>query len=118
MNLKSFFDIKKIIPQDPKTRHNILIIVLIVLLFVAFIFLYDNFFRPKTVSLNVGSPKLVSGKKITSSEASESVVNKIKKDIKRMQEELNNGFYSKLREYKPSGEIIIKPGRKNPFILY
>jgi hypothetical protein len=117
MNLKLSFNVRKFIPQNPKTKHNILIVLLIVLLLVGFVIFYNNFFRSKAVSLDVDDPKLVSGKKITSSEASESVINKIKKDIKRMQEELNNDFYSKLREFKPSGEIIVKPGRKNPFVL-
>ncbi len=117
MNFKTSFNIRKFIPQNQKTKHNILVVFLIVILFIGFIVLYNNFFRSKIVSLDTETPQLVSGKKIISSESSKSVVSKIKKDIKRMQEELNNNFYTKLREFKPSGEIIVKPGRKNPFVL-
>ncbi len=117
MNLKLSFNIKKFIPQNPKTKNNILIIFLVFLALIGFIIFYNTFFKSEKISIKIEETKSISGKKITSSEASEQVINKIKKDIKRIQEELNNGFYSKLREYKPSGEIIIKPGRKNPFVL-
>ena len=111
------FNIRNLIPQNPKTKHNVMVVFLITLSLVGFIFIYNNFFKPKVIPLDVVAPESVSGKKITSTKVSEALINKIKKDIKRMQEELNNSFYSNLREYKPSGEVIVKPGRDNPFTL-
>jgi|GEM_PF-2991640 len=115
-NLSISFNIRKFIPQNPKTKHDILIVFLIIISLVGFVILYSNLFKNDPIALDVGGPESISGKQIISSEASESVISKIKRDVKRIQEELDNGFYSKLREFKPSGEVIVKPGRANPFV--
>ncbi|MBI3671760.1 hypothetical protein HY249_03130 [Candidatus Azambacteria bacterium] len=110
--------LKNLLPKSSQTRQNILIVFLIVLSLAGFVFFYESFFNKPPESPNVDQPKSISGRVITSQEVSESVINKIKNDIKKMQEELNNPFYSKLRNFEPfTGTSTIDFGRDNPFSL-
>ncbi len=110
------FSIKNLFPKDGRTRQNLLVAVLVVLSLVGFMFIYNAFFKTVPAPPQAGVSKLVSGEIITSSESSAVIINKIKRDIDKMKKELDNPFYSNLKKYESSGEIIIKPGRKNPFI--
>ncbi len=110
------FSFKKLIPQDQKTRQNVLIVFLIVLFLVGFVYIYNALFsKPVEPVVSGESAVSVSGKSITSSEASEIVINKIRKDIKNTKNELQDSFYAKLREFNPSGTGYSDPGRNNPF---
>ena len=40
---------------------------------------------------------------------------KVDERTNKMQEELNNKFYAKLRKFEPAGDAATKLGRDNPF---
>jgi len=107
--------LSKFFPKNKKTRQNMLVVFLIVLIMSGFVFFYNSYFR-KAPTIDVSQPKVISGKQITSQEASNIVIKNIKKDITDIDNELNNDFYSSLRSLQPSQDSTLEAGRNNPFI--
>ena len=80
------------LPQNPKTRKTVLIIIGAGLALVSFVFLYVTYFAP---SPSDEIPLSVSGKK--AQVLSEQAVKKIDRDISSIENELKDDFYKSLR---------------------
>lgn len=108
----SFF--KKIL-QDPQKKQNAMIAALFFSALAGAVFAYFQYFRIEPAAVQIEGAGAIGGKVITSSEASKEIIDKIERDIKNLQTELKNDFYTKLREYKPAIAETAQPGRANPF---
>ncbi len=115
--MNSFFrKILDFFQKDPQAKQNFLIVVLIVSALVIFVILLNGFFKKNPIPPKVKEPYVVSGNVIVSEEVSKAVIEKIKKDLKLIKNELNDDFYLKLRVYRPSEDSASVPGRQNPFL--
>ena len=82
-----------ILPQNPKMRKTVLIIIGAGLSLVIFVFVYVTYFAPSTsdeISLSVSGEK--------AQVLSEQAVKKIDRDISSIENELKNDFYKTLRK--------------------
>lgn len=101
--------------QDPQKRQNAMVAVLFFSALAGFVFVYFHYYRIEAEVVQIEGAGAIGGKIITSSEASKEIIDKIERDIKNLQTELKNDFYTKLREYKPAIADTAQPGRANPF---
>ena len=97
------------LPQYPKTRKTVLIIIGAGLALVSFVFLYVTYFAP---SPSDEIPLSVSGKK--AQVLSEHAVTTIDRDISSIENELKNDFYKSLRRRVWTPDQAA-PGNKYPF---
>ena len=97
------------LPQNPKTRKTVLIVIGAGLALVSFVFLYITYFAP---SPSGEIPLSVSGEKAQA--LSEQAVKKIDRDISSIENELKNDFYKSLRKRVWTPDKAA-PGNKYPF---
>jgi len=97
------------LPQNPKTRKTVLIVIGAGLALISFVFLYITYFTP---SPSGELPISVSGEKAQA--LSEQAVKKIDRDISAIENELKDDFYKSLRKrvWMPDKAT---PGNKYPF---
>jgi len=110
------FSTQGILEKSKEVKKDLITVAAIIGFLLFVIFIYSNFFKSTSNIPKINSPKTISGEALVSSEISEVVVNRLKRDMSKMQDELNNEFYSKLRVFQPSGGATLSPGRDNPFI--
>ncbi|MEK7452610.1 MAG: hypothetical protein AAB614_00045 [Patescibacteria group bacterium] len=108
--------IRNFLPKNEKTKQDLMTIILIISTLIVFVMIYNSYFKKAPIISVVDDVKKTSVGVISSAEASRIIVDKVKKDIKRIQDELKNPFYSSLKKYEPASSEMVSPGRGNPFV--
>lgn len=100
-----------LLPQDPKKRQMVLLVIVAGVLLAGFGFFFISYFTPATPEeiRQIQAEKAASGRSV-----SEGEVKRIEGGLVGLQKELENDFYKTLRKRVISSDTT-EPGKQNPF---